>query len=94
MEINSGTWRNPFKTNQALYLSMDPSGKYLVQKIHLQPTLFYVGVAWTNFQVALRTRASNSVDIAWHHLGSFSAWEMDVSPVLSLVLSWAVRLSF
>ena len=57
---------------------MDPLGKYLVQKIHLQPTIFYVGVKGTNSQFPLLTRASNSVDMAWHHLGSFRAWDMVV----------------
>ena len=73
---------------------MDPLGKYLVWKIHLQPATFYLGLAGAISQVSLQTRASYSSDIASGHSGSLSAWDIDVGSKVSLVLSWVVRLSF
>ena len=94
MKINSKALMKTFCNLASFCLLIDPSGKYLVRKIYLQPTIFCVEVVGTNSQVPLGTRASNSSDIAWLHLRSFRAWDTNVGSGLSLVLCWVVRLRF
>ena len=40
MIVNARPLMKPLATSLALYLSTEPSGKRLIQKIHLHPTMF------------------------------------------------------
>ena len=66
-------WWKPRATNLALYLSMEPSGKYFIVKIHLHPTMFWWRRGGTSSWVPLRIWALISSIIAALHFGSFNA---------------------
>ena len=58
---------------QALYLSIEPLARRLIQKTHLQPITLQATQEGTRVHVRFWSKASNSRFIASRHLGSLTA---------------------